>query len=547
MEPGAQRLWPPTGHQLNNINQVVAINSPSPLFVGIHRLFQQNGTSISKVNPSNPRASILVSLQGQGLYAECSFNLQIVNDFVNFVALRPFSTAPPEPDCPSPNYAGKFEFDTLLTGKAGIPAIESLKAQVTAISHGNTVLSADLPQANRAGATMIFPLRDGLADGALTAGDSVPLRVIICLQQIKPFFLTVDVLGRIGGSGTTHNVSNVEELINAINEANDEFTHKGADTISMVPGTYTLSGPLPSITSEIILSGSGSIIERSSAAATQDFGISQVRTSGKLSLNNLTIRNGRATKGGGIFNIGTLTMRNTTVSDNRVTTLGQGGGIYNAGTLQIYDSTISGNVNEETRLVCFTGGCAGGGGIYNTGNLQVINSTVSGNTAPLGAGIFIYNGTLKMTNSTVSANNAFDNRGGGAILISEFATTTTMTNSVVAEQVFGANCGSSLGRPITSGGYNLDDDGSCHINAAGDKSNNKNLNLGPLQNNGGLTKTHALSSGSNAIDAGDPTGCKDTDGKLLTTDQRGFIRAVDGGSGSARCDMGAYEFNSTPP
>ena len=124
-----------------------------------------------------------------------------------------------------------------------------------------------------------------------------------------------------------------------------------------------------------------------------------------------------------------------------------------------------------------------------------------------------------------------------------------MTNSIVADQVYGSNCGSILqgARPITSLGYNLDDDGSCNLNATGDKSNDQNVKLGPLQNNGGLTQTHALLSGSDAIDAGDPTGCKDSDGNLLTTDQRGFIRPVNGGSGSARCDMGAYEFNSTLP
>ena len=33
--------------------------------------------------------------------------------------------------------------------------------------------------------------------------------------------------------------------------------------------------------------------------------------------------------------------------------------------------------------------------------------------------------------------------------------------------------------------------------------------LGPLQNNGGPTQTHALVAGSPAIDAGNPDGCQD--------------------------------------
>ena len=66
--------------------------------------------------------------------------------------------------------------------------------------------------------------------------------------------------------------------------------------------------------------------------------------------------------------------------------------------------------------------------------------------------------------------------------------------------------------------------------------------LGPLQNNGGPTQTHALLPGSPAIDAGNSFGCRDNLGALLATDQRGFFRTADGDSnGTARCDIGAYE------
>jgi hypothetical protein len=66
--------------------------------------------------------------------------------------------------------------------------------------------------------------------------------------------------------------------------------------------------------------------------------------------------------------------------------------------------------------------------------------------------------------------------------------------------------------------------------------------LGPLQNNGGPTQTHALVDGSPALDAGDPGGCRDSQGALLSTDQRGFARHVDSNNdGSPRCDIGAFE------
>ena len=119
----------------------------------------------------------------------------------------------------------------------------------------------------------------------------------------------------------------------------------------------------------------------------------------------------------------------------------------------------------------------------------------------------------------------------------------TMGTVIIGNSIIG-NCGLG-GGTFLSLGYNLDSNGSCHLTGTGDKPN-QNARLGPLQNNGGPTQTQVLLPGSDAIDAGDPEGCKDDDGNLLTTDQRGFVRAVNGGSGSARCDIGAYEFNSTP-
>lgn len=63
----------------------------------------------------------------------------------------------------------------------------------------------------------------------------------------------------------------------------------------------------------------------------------------------------------------------------------------------------------------------------------------------------------------------------------------------------------------------------------GTNSSPINPQLGPLQDNGGNTVTHALLSGSPAIDAADASACP-------ATDQRGFHR-------SGTCDMGTYAFN----
>jgi hypothetical protein len=99
-------------------------------------------------------------------------------------------------------------------------------------------------------------------------------------------------------------------------------------------------------------------------------------------------------------------------------------------------------------------------------------------------------------------------------------------NSIVAENS-AANC---LG--VTSKGYNLSSDGSCAFNGAGDLNNTDPM-IGFLRDNGGPTKTMALRSGSLAVDAGDPSGCK------VKTDQRGEPRPDPEDAGG--CDIGAYE------
>ena len=52
----------------------------------------------------------------------------------------------------------------------------------------------------------------------------------------------------------------------------------------------------------------------------------------------------------------------------------------------------------------------------------------------------------------------------------------------------------------------------------------------------------ALLLGSPAIDGGNPAGCKDAQGNLLKTDQRGMPRPDPEDTGG--CDMGAYESQS---
>jgi len=62
---------------------------------------------------------------------------------------------------------------------------------------------------------------------------------------------------------------------------------------------------------------------------------------------------------------------------------------------------------------------------------------------------------------------------------------------------------------MTSNGYALSSDNTCKFNGLGDM-NNTDPKLGQLGNYGGPTQTIPLLSGSPAIDAGNPSGCKDS-------------------------------------
>jgi hypothetical protein len=254
---------------------------------------------------------------------------------------------------------------------------------------------------------------------------------------------------------------------------------------------------------------------------------------GTLTVNDSIITGNRIRGGNGIFGYGggiyncpssTLTLINTTVSDNSAEI---GGGICNGGALTIINSTFSGNFARQRR----------GGAIANYGTLTITNSTFSGNSSSssglaggiLNGGLFQSAGTLAIYNSTLGGNTA--DEGGGIFNVK--GSTAVLQNSIVANNS-GRNCAGTM----TSGGYNLSSDDSCEFTGPGDL-NTTDPNLGPLQFNGGPTRTMALLAGSLAIDSGNPSGCTDGHAHLLKTDQRGQPRPDKEETGG--CDRGAYE------
>jgi hypothetical protein len=250
---------------------------------------------------------------------------------------------------------------------------------------------------------------------------------------------------------------------------------------------------------------------------------------GSISVSNSTIIGNSADFGGGIAcdQLGSLSIVNSTITGNSAGT--SGGGLWTApGSLilfggSIVNSTISGNSAGTS-----------GGGISNSGALRITNSTVSGNSAGSNGGGISNDGPMQITNSTVS-NNSADPAGG---IYNTVDGRLQISNTILNAGASGANIVNN-GGTITSDGYNLSsDDGGGYLNGPGDQIDTDPL-LGPLQNNHGLTLTHAPLSGSPAIDAGDPSFTPPPN-----FDQRGFpfVRVVNG-----RIDIGSLEVQPRRP
>jgi predicted outer membrane repeat protein len=249
-----------------------------------------------------------------------------------------------------------------------------------------------------------------------------------------------------------------------------------------------------------------------------------------------TFSGNTATDGGGAIEHqdgGTLNVTGSTFSAN--STKGLGGGIEADGdtTAIVTDSTFSGNTAKE-----------GGGGIESAGfgTLDITDSTLSENTATDGDGGGIRNdseaaATPTLTYTTLSGNTAPVGDGGG---IFTFDATTTLLATLVANSGTGLDCATSFGT-TTDGGYNLDDDGSCGFSATNHShSHSTTLDLGPLANNGGPTKTILPGDTSSAVGVIPPGTILNGVEICPRVDQRGVASTGD-------CSAGAVEVVGSPP
>lgn len=364
------------------------------------------------------------------------------------------------------------------------------------------------------------------------------------------------------------------------------------DEVIVPEGVYTVSPELV-IDVGLKLMGAGAdltIIQADAVANMAGHAVFMV-TGGGVTISDVTVRHGGGLVGGGIAIEGagaSLTLVNAIVSNNSGA---GGGGIANSGALSIIGSVVRNNtasvgagifsssvLNVSDSIIEGNQGDVGGGIFLDFGVAEVVNSTLSGNQATDGGAVFVQFGTLNVVNSTISGNaatasgggffNAMDGNvnlsnvtvaanaadsdadgiGDGGGVFNAAGGAVSLKNTIVARNADPGGAPDCAGA-LASLGFNLVQNASgCALSGGSDDIVGSDPLLGQLQDNGGATTTHTLMAGSVAIDAGDPAGCADHMGASLTTDQRGEPRPTDGdGSGSARCDIGAYEAAANAP
>jgi len=274
-----------------------------------------------------------------------------------------------------------------------------------------------------------------------------------------------------------------------------------------------------------------------------------------VTLTNTGLYGNSAQKGGGLYakRETSLTLTYSTVSGNSASIAAGGfggGGLYvgNSSSLMASYSTVSDNIarygggvrvllNSSLTLTASTisnnSASGNGGGVYSNSPVTLTNSTVYRNSAQSIGGVGVSGaGTSKLTltNSTVSGNSAALSEGG------LYAPIVKLYNTILANNSGGDCVAWSSGYAT----YSLITDSSNNCGAVNGANHNKvgssyDPLLGPLQFNGGSTRTLMPAPGSPAIDAGGGFGdfCP-------AKDQRGVSRPQ-----GSLCDIGSVERQST--
>lgn len=249
-------------------------------------------------------------------------------------------------------------------------------------------------------------------------------------------------------------------------------------------------------------------------------GALHVRSTAGSDLSSCRLVENFASSGAAIANLGTTTVRHCAIERNRGNGAAGDEAIVNlgGGVLGIHQSTV-----VDNDLISAA--------ISNVGFLTVTNTTIAYND---GAGISSAN-DLVLRNVTIVGN---DDEGLAVNQPGAFLSP-SIKNSVIAgngNAPAEADCKIIIAGGIADIAYpNLDSDGSCGFLPAFGGLPNTDPKLGPLQLNGGTTRTMVPGVGSPVIDKGNNATCE-------AVDQRGASRPLDGNeTAGVDCDIGAVE------
>ncbi len=246
-------------------------------------------------------------------------------------------------------------------------------------------------------------------------------------------------------------------------------------------------------------------------------------------------------EGGGIWTSGYFLLGQGTLSGNQATGgdntdeegaggEGTGGGLYTTSSAEIAISTVSGN--SASGGLGTTIGAGNGGGIWNSGELDLTQSTLSGNRAShAGGGLYNSGGSYSsISASTITVNVADSDddgmgTGGGvwhrtdSVIVvvggSEFENFGSLTpfSSIIAGNFQGTVFDEAHRHDFVHDGV--------LVTSLPDNFIGGDPELGPLQNNGGITETHEPLAGSPVIDPVDNHSIFN-----FSSDQRGRERFV---------------------
>ena len=304
------------------------------------------------------------------------------------------------------------------------------------------------------------------------------------------------------------------------------------NAIGLVTGTLTLNQNVAmtakeaadfyngiTINKDITIDGKGHTIDAKNLG--RIFSIGEGFT---VTLTNATLINGKADKGGAIYNDGSLTLSDVKLSDNAAD--GYGGAVFNNGELVVSDSVFDSNdiVNRGSASVDY-----GGAAIYNwyDGTLTVSGSNFTNNIKNYKNGDNLVGAITTIGNATVIGSNFVNNSGrwGGAISATGAELRKNSSTLTVSNTIFKDNSALYAGAVyIWGSNYNIAD---CVFdnNTAFGKGN-----MTPNNNNGGALVVSQVSRFNEPI-TGTISGSKFTNNKAqyggAAYFNKGFVTITD--------------------